>query len=1006
MNRKSTIRELKPESSVAGNSSMSNQQLLEENRSLQLQVTELERELRSRKEREQTLANAISLGFWEWDEIADRPGYLSEEYASILGFSKQELYELYQREEDLYNFVHPEDLAEYKRHVLMPPKEKNADGQAHVFDYRILRPDGEVRHVREMEIGILESDGVLQQSFGAVQDTTEYHRSILASKESEEKYSALFSQMPLGVLEQNYSSIKSGIDDLRSEGIENIREYLEANGDFLRDLVASTSVTAVNEALIKLYSATSIEEFREDEEDIVSWWNEDWVKFYASEIEGLLRPGGIHMAELKEEGFDDNFFESRMITKVVGGHEDTWERVITMHDDVTERKQNEIALIEAKEVAEQASKAKSDFLATMSHEIRTPMNGVLGMTELLLGTGLDARAQRLAETAYKSAESLLDIINHILDFSKIEAEKMELDEEDFNLRGVLEDMLELIAGQAHYKGLECIANLPPELPDRVRGDAIRLRQIMINLLGNAVKFTDQGDVRLIAKLRNRSVDRFHLEFEISDTGPGIPYDQQATIFEAFTQLDNSTSRRYGGTGLGLAISWRLVELMGGQIELESSPGNGTLFRLQIPFAAAVNEYKSSQSPEALSGLRILTVDDHAIDREILHNQIISWGMRNDNAESGATAIDYIQKAQEENGPYQIVLLDWHMPEMDGLELARVLTADSTIHTPKLVLLSSTGFDASSATAKSASITCYLQKPVRQQRLLDCLRNVMGDKLVEQTPEVEQNHMLKGEILLAEDNLVNQEVAIGMLMVLGCNAELAENGREAVTAAKSKCYDLILMDCHMPEMNGFEASRKLREYEKQQGLPRTPIVALTADIKKGIEAECSKAGMDGYLSKPFNKNKLTEVLSHWLGSATSETESTTVADGELSSSIINPAERLIETEVLTELKTLSATTGRDIIGKAVDSYLERTPEAVIELRQAASRNDLESLRDIAHSLKSSSANLGAMGFANLCHQLEDLARDQCLETALAKLPDIEALVPRVLSEQKREAGLAQ
>jgi len=344
--------------------------------------------------------------------------------------------------------------------------------------------------------------------------------------------------------------------------------------------------------------------------------------------------------------------------------------------------------------------------------------------------------------------------------------------------------------------------------------------------------------------------------------------------------------------------------------------------------------------------------------------------------------------------------------MDGLELARVLTADSTIHTPKLVLLSSTGFDASSATAKSASITCYLQKPVRQQRLLDCLRNVMGDKLVEQTPEVEQNHMLKGEILLAEDNLVNQEVAIGMLMVLGCNAELAENGREAVTAAKSKCYDLILMDCHMPEMNGFEASRKLREYEKQQGLPRTPIVALTADIKKGIEAECSKAGMDGYLSKPFNKNKLTEVLSHWLGSATSETESTTVADGELSSSIINPAERLIETEVLTELKTLSATTGRDIIGKAVDSYLERTPEAVIELRQAASRNDLESLRDIAHSLKSSSANLGAMGFANLCHQLEDLARDQCLETALAKLPDIEALVPRVLSELKREAGLAQ
>ena len=978
--------------------------LLEANRSLQLKVTELEQELRSRKEREQTLASAINLGFWEWDEIANRPSYLSEDYAKILGFSQQALYDLYQQEEDLYNFVHPEDLAEYKQNVLMPPKEKNADGRAHVFDYRILRPDGEVRHVREMEIGILESNGVLQQSFGAVQDTTEYHRSMIASKENEEKYSALFSQMPLGVLEQDYSSIKRGVDELHAEGIENIRGYLEANGDFLRELIAGTSVTAANEALIKLYSADSVEEFIADEENIDSWWNEDWIKFYASEIEGLLRPGGIHLAELKEEGFDGTYFESRMITKVVGGHEDTWERVITMHDDVTERKQNEIALIEAKEAAEQASKAKSDFLATMSHEIRTPMNGVLGMTELLMDTGLDSRAQRLAETAYKSAESLLDIINHILDFSKIEAEKMELYEEDFNLREVLEDMLELIAGQAHHKGLECIANLPPELPDRVRVDALRLRQVMINLLGNAVKFTAHGDVKLIARVLNRTVDSFHMEFEVSDTGPGIPFDQQATIYEAFTQLDNSTSRRFGGTGLGLAITWRLVELMGGQIELESSAGSGTVFRLKIPFAAAIDELKSSPPPEALAGIRVLTVDDHAIDREILHSQVISWGMRNDNAESGATAIEYIQKAQEDNDPYQIVLLDWHMPEMDGLELAKVLTEDSSVDTPKLILLSSTGFDSSSAAAKSASITCYLQKPIRQQRLLDCLREVMGDKLANKKAEDEQISQLKGEILLAEDNLVNQEVAIGMLMVLGCNADLAENGQEAVTAARGKRYDLILMDCHMPEMNGFEASRNLREYEKQQSLPRTPIVALTADIKKGIEAECSDAGMDGYLSKPFSKNKLAEVLSQWLRSATNETQSTTVAEMEQSASIINPTEKLIETEVLTELKTLSETTGRDIIGKAVGIYLEKTPEAIIELREAASRNDLESLRDIAHSLKSSSANLGAMGFASLCHQLEDLAREQCLEPALAQLPGIEALVPRVLSELRREAGL--
>jgi len=982
----------------------SRQELLEENQLLRKKNAEMTADLRCRKEREKTLSSAIRLGFWEWDEVNDRPGYLSAEYAEILGFSQQKLTKMYQAEEDLYNFVHPDDLALYRQHVLMPAKEKNVGGRAHVFDYRIIRPSGEVRHVREMEIGILENDGVLLQSFGAVQDTTEYHRSMIASRQSEEKYSSLFSQMPLGVLEQDYSFVKQGVDKLRAQGIENIREYLESNGDLLRELVAGCSITGVNEALMQLYKANSIEEFRQDDEDIMSWWNDDWIKFYASEIEGLLGPSGIHLAELEEEGFDDNFFISRMITKVLGGYEDTWERVITMHDDVTERKQSEIALIEAKETAEQASKAKSDFLATMSHEIRTPMNGVLGMTELLMDTDLDMRAQRLATTAHRSAESLLEIINDILDFSKIEADKLELVEEDFDLREVLEDVLELIAGQAHHKGLECIANLPPEMPRSVRGDALRLRQVMVNLLGNAVKFTEQGDVRLTARVSNRSVDRFHMVFEISDTGPGIPLEQQGKIFEAFSQVDSSTSRRFGGTGLGLTITWRLIDLMGGKIELESSPGNGTLFRLNIPLTVAADEIIPPQPPEALAGLRVLIVDDHAIDREILHNQVVSWGMRNDNADSGFKAIEYIRQAQAGNDPYQIVLLDWHMPDMDGLELARTLTADADIDTPKLVLLSSTGFDAQSTIAKKASITRYLQKPIRQQLLLDCLRDVIGDNQSDKKTADEQNIQFKAEILLAEDNLVNQEVAIGMLMALGCNADLAENGSTAVTAAMGKRYDLILMDCHMPVMNGFEASRRLREYEHQQGLSRTPIVALTADIKKGIEAECAEAGMDDYLSKPFSKIKLAEVLNHWLISAEHAAESPIALRAKQPVTAIGPVEKVIETEVLIELRTLSETTGRDIIGKAVGCYLQQTPKAVAELRQAVSRNDLESIRSIAHSLKSSSANIGALGFSKLCHQLEDLAREQCLEPALAQLPDIETLLPRVLSALRREAGI--
>jgi PAS domain S-box-containing protein len=778
---------------------------------------------------------------------------------------------------------------------------------------------------------------------------------------------------------------------------------LDKASDLIHWLDRDGRILFVSESCLRRYGYTR-EEFtsmtifdldpsltREDWEHVSAQWRQGWSR-KAEHVHrtksGELFPVEVCMNHMTHSGQDYLFGYAR---------------------DITQRQENEEALKRAKKAAEAtnceleisitranqlaaeaqgANQAKSEFLANMSHEIRTPMNGVIGMTDLLLDTDLTPEQHDFAKTVRTSAEALLTVVNDVLDFSKIEAGRMEIEELDFDLRTCLEDMSDLLAIRAQEKNLEFTMMVAPDVPSLLRGDPGRLRQVITNLTGNAIKFTEAGEVAVSVSLAGEDDKSVTIRFNVRDTGIGIEESMLEEMFQPFTQADSSMTRRYGGTGLGLSISSRLTELMHGQIGATSAPSVGSTFwftaRLQKQNCTTeeVSKMLDGAPKVSLEGVRILTVDDNATNRKVVAGMLDPWGARHTEVEDARRALGILRRAAAEGDPYQIAVLDMQMPWLDGESLGTMIREDPALNDTILIMMTSVGARGDASRLEKAGFAAYLTKPVKQSQLHDCLTTILGKEAQPRlgTRRIVTRHSLADQakrrvrVLLAEDNKVNQKVALAMLQKLGYHAEVAENGLEAVSALETHFYDLVLMDVQMPIMDGFEAVAHIRDQQSPVTDHDVPIIALTAHAMAGDRERCISAGMDDYLTKPLNIDELRRAIEQWTNEDKEELEisqtSVLVAAAQPEIGRKRSFDEAYDPNVLLNML------GNDpeLTAELISEFVDDAGRQVQQLESQVAEGALEQIRRQAHTLKGASGSVGAVTLQAEAWRLESAVRE--------------------------------